>query len=117
MATDPSKVSARLSTLNNSLDELEATLEPLFSQTLPESVVGLEKIQQAKLQVALPYVLYDLVFIYLKTRGIDPKAHPVIAELDRVRQYFDKIKDAEDPAKSAYGLFLDRTVIEYKNTL
>ncbi len=36
---------------------------------------------------------------------------------DRVRQYFDKIKDAEDPAKSAYGLFLDRTVIEYKNTL
>ena len=52
----------------------------------------------------------------MKTRGVDPKSHPVVAELvsilarflltrnqpvtqDRVRQYFDKIKDAEDPEK------------------
>ena len=62
MATSTSKVSAKISALNISLDELEAKLEPLFAQTLPESVIGLEKIQQTKLQVAIPYLVYDLVF-------------------------------------------------------
>lgn len=62
MANDASKVSARLSALNLSLDELEAELEPLFSQSLPESVAGLDKMQQAKLQVLLPYLMYDLIF-------------------------------------------------------
>ncbi|OBZ79810.1 Nuclear nucleic acid-binding protein C1D [Grifola frondosa] len=99
MLDDSDKLHAKLSALTDSLDDLEAKLDPLFAQTLPESVVGLETIQQAKLQVVLPYLVYDLIFIYLKTRGIDPKTHPVITELDRVRQYFEKIKDAENPAK------------------
>ncbi|KAL1951352.1 hypothetical protein VTO73DRAFT_501 [Trametes versicolor] len=90
---------AKLDSLNDSLDDLEERLEPLLAQTLPESLLSLETIQQVKLNVALPYLVYDLVFIYLKTRGIDPKTHPVVAELDRVRQYFDKIKNAEDPEK------------------
>ena len=62
MAEDTAKVSAKLAALNLSLDELETMLEPLFTQSLPETVAGLETIQQAKLQVALPYVLYDLIF-------------------------------------------------------
>ncbi|KAF8910068.1 hypothetical protein CPB84DRAFT_1764539, partial [Gymnopilus junonius] len=72
-------------------------VEPLFSQTLPETLVGLEPLQQAKLQTVLPYLIYDLVFIYLKSRGIDPKTHPVISELDRIRGYFEKINNAENP--------------------
>lgn len=97
MATDAQKIHAKLSALNTSIDNLEAQLEPLFAQTLPEAVVGLETVQQAKLQVTLPYLLYDLIFstyhswplrfllnlfiVYLRTRGLDPKSHPVIAEL------------------------------------
>ena len=57
-----SKLNARLSALSSSLDELESVLDPLFLQTLPETIVGLEPLQQAKLQTALPYVVYDLVF-------------------------------------------------------
>lgn len=96
MASDEDRLRAKVAKLNASLDELETQLDPLFTKSLPETLVALETIQQAKLQVVLPYVLYDLVFVYLKTRGIDPKTHPVIGELDRVRQYFDKIKSAED---------------------
>lgn len=62
MAANTQKVSAKITALESSLDELEAQLEPLFAQTLPETLAGLEKIQQAKLQVALPYLVYDLVF-------------------------------------------------------
>jgi exosome complex protein LRP1 len=99
MSDDTLKIRRKISTLTRSLDDLETSLTALSSQSLPDLVIGLDTIQQAKLQVVIPYLVYDLVFVYLKTRGLDPKTHTVIAELDRVRQYFDKIKDAEDPAK------------------
>ncbi|KAG6813979.1 hypothetical protein H0H92_004472 [Tricholoma furcatifolium] len=91
------RAKGKLAALSSSFDELEQLLEPLFAQTLPETVVGLELMQQAKLQTVLPYVVYDLIFIYLKLRGIDPKTHPVVQELERVKQYFNKISNAENP--------------------
>lgn len=53
---------AKLATLNDSLDDLEEKLEPLLAQTLPESLLPLETIQQVKLNVALAYLVYDLIF-------------------------------------------------------
>ncbi|KAH0591239.1 Nuclear nucleic acid-binding protein C1D [Termitomyces sp. J132] len=97
MASLTERAKGKLAALSTSFDELEEVLEPLFAQTLPETIVGLEPIQQAKLQTVLPYLVYDLVFIYLKSRGIDPKTHPVVSELERVKQYFDKISVAENP--------------------
>ena len=69
MAANANKVLARLSTLDESLDALEAQLEPLFAQTLPETIAGLDKMQQAKLQVAIPYIVYDLIFGVLSIRA------------------------------------------------
>jgi exosome complex protein LRP1 len=108
MAISISKLKSKLSGLNKSLDELEAQLEPLFAQSLPETAVGLEVIQQAKLNVLVPYITYDLIYseypfmigrqfwlliidqsslphsiVYLKTKGINPMTHPVIQELVR----------------------------------
>ncbi|KDR85659.1 hypothetical protein GALMADRAFT_84695 [Galerina marginata CBS 339.88] len=98
MNAETAKVKAKLAALSSSFDDLESLLEPLFAQTLPETLVGLEPLQQAKLQTVLPYVAYDLIFsVYLKSRGIDPKTHPVIPELDRIREYFEKINIAENP--------------------
>jgi exosome complex protein LRP1 len=62
MTNESKRLRAKLASLNLSLDELEAQLEPLFSQSLPETVVGLDKIQQAKLQVAVPYLVQGLSF-------------------------------------------------------
>ncbi|KAJ4485672.1 Sas10/Utp3/C1D family-domain-containing protein [Lentinula aciculospora] len=99
-STETRRAKSRLKVLSSSLDEVEAAIAPLLSgkQTLPEILLSLEPLNQAKLQTVLPYLVYDLLFIYLRTRGIDPKSHPVVAELERVRQYFEKIKDAENPA-------------------
>ncbi|KAJ3936152.1 MAG: Sas10/Utp3/C1D family-domain-containing protein [Lentinula lateritia] len=92
------KAKSRLKVLSSSLTEIEAAIAPLLSgeRTLPEILLALEPLEQAKLQTALPYLVYDLIFIYLRTRGIDPKTHPVVTELERVRQYFEKIKNAEN---------------------
>ncbi|KAJ7146272.1 Sas10/Utp3/C1D family-domain-containing protein [Mycena epipterygia] len=97
MTTETTKLKSKLDSLTASLSTLESTLSPLFAQTLPESTVALAPIEQAKLQTLIPYLVYDLVFVYLKSKGIDPKSHPVIGELTRVRRYFDKISSAENP--------------------
>ncbi|KXN88892.1 Nuclear nucleic acid-binding protein C1D [Leucoagaricus sp. SymC.cos] len=117
MAAESSKIKAKLANLNASLSELESLLEPLLSQSLPETLIGLEPIQQAKLQTVLPYLVYDLMFIYLKAQGIDPKTHTVVPELDRVRQYFEKIASAETPPirrtevdKDAAGRFIKQAI-------
>ena len=62
MAESSEQLLAKLATLNDSLDDLEDRLEPLLSQTLTESLLPLETIQQVKLNVALPYLAYDLIF-------------------------------------------------------
>jgi len=62
MANETTRLKAKLSTLDESLDAIEAQLEPLLAHTLPETVVGLETMKQAKLHVALPYLVYDLIF-------------------------------------------------------
>ncbi|KAF8559939.1 C1D-domain-containing protein [Imleria badia] len=123
MSTDTTKIRSKLARLDKSLDELESQLEPLFAQSLPETLLALDTIQQAKLQVIIPYVVYDLVFVYLKSRGVDPKTHRVVAELERIRQYFDKIKHAEESDqkrkfgidKGAAGRFIKHAIAQAKN--
>ncbi|QRV80911.1 Sas10/Utp3/C1D family protein [Ceratobasidium sp. AG-Ba] len=72
--------------LASSIDELEQVLKPL-----------LETPFLAILRPERPF--------YLRSRGVNPsstesgEAHNVVAELDRVKGYFAKIKEAEDPAK------------------
>ncbi|KAL4067296.1 hypothetical protein V8B97DRAFT_1977087 [Scleroderma yunnanense] len=123
MSTDTPKLRSKIAKLNKSLDELESQLEPLFAQSLDETLLGLDTIQQAKMQTIIPYVVYDLVFVYLKSRGIDPMTHPVVAELDRVRQYFEKIQKAEESDqkrkrgidKEAAGRFIKHAIAQAKN--
>lgn len=62
MTTETAKAKSKLAILSSSLSELESQLEPLFTQTLPETLLSLEPIEQAKLQTLLTYVTYDLVF-------------------------------------------------------
>jgi exosome complex protein LRP1 len=62
MSDDTLKIRRKISTLTRSLDDLETSLAALSSQSLPDLVIGLDTIQQAKLQVVIPYLVYDLVF-------------------------------------------------------
>ncbi len=65
------------------------------------------RLDAARMQVSVAYVLMDLVWILLKTKGVDPTNHPVMQELERVKSYFGKIKrvqdDEKEPKKSRRG--------------
>ncbi|KAI0027964.1 hypothetical protein K488DRAFT_59986 [Vararia minispora EC-137] len=122
MADDTEKQHKKLARLMSSLGDLEKELAPLLSQSLPETAIGLDTIQQAKLHVLVPYLCYDLVFVYLKTRGIDPQKHPVVAELARIKEYFGKVKDAENVQstrtsvvdKAAAARFINHAIAQVK---
>ncbi|KAG8862905.1 hypothetical protein FRB96_000323 [Tulasnella sp. 330] len=83
----------------DSLDTLEEVLSPILSSPLPETLAKLPPLERAKLQTMLAYVTQDLVYMYLKTRGVNPLTHPVMKQMVEIKKYFDKIREAEDPAK------------------
>ncbi|PWN19402.1 hypothetical protein BCV69DRAFT_284035 [Microstroma glucosiphilum] len=88
--------------LKQPLDQIVSKLEEGSSHTAESSSNGLEgRLDAAKLQVSIAYVLLDLVWFQLKVQGQDPSAHPVHAELERVRTYFGKIKFVQSGASSA----------------
>ncbi|KAG8987852.1 hypothetical protein FRB90_003105 [Tulasnella sp. 427] len=88
----------------DSLDSLEDALAPLLAKPLADTLGKLDVLDRAKLQTTLAYVAQDLIFMYLKTRGIDPATHPVMGQMTEISKYFNKIKEAEDPAKRTFTL-------------
>ncbi|BEJ17774.1 hypothetical protein CspHIS471_0700420 [Cutaneotrichosporon sp. HIS471] len=96
MDADPA---ATLRDLNVSLDTIEAALAPLLARPLTETLEALGSIERAKLDVLLAFTVNNLVWMYLRMRGIEPDNHGVTKELDRVKGYYDKVRDAEDGTK------------------
>ena len=54
------------------LDDLDHLISQLTANPLPQSLLALDTIQQAKLQSLIPFTLYDLVFspLPLSPRGL-----------------------------------------------
>ncbi|KAK2629694.1 hypothetical protein QTJ16_000514 [Diplocarpon rosae] len=96
---DSSKVMSLLEALDDEIDDLEESLEPLFKTALSESASKLPLLDKAKLYVLVTYAIESMLFSYLRLHGINARAHPVFKELTRVKQYFDKIKAVETPVE------------------
>ncbi|KIM32939.1 hypothetical protein M408DRAFT_189564 [Serendipita vermifera MAFF 305830] len=96
--------------INEALDILENALEPLLAKSLYETMENQNGLDQAKLCAMLPYVVDQLITIYLKTRGIDASTHYVHAELERIKVYFHKIARTEDPTTNSMGRISDQTM-------
>ncbi|SYW83557.1 related to LRP1 - nuclear exosome-associated nucleic acid binding protein [Ustilago bromivora] len=104
-----------LQTLSSSFTDLSNILQPLLAHNYEQLNSALQanssttqnasedelhgRLDAARMQVSVAYVLMDLVWILLKTKGVDPTNHPVIQELERVKSYFGKIKRVQDNEK------------------
>ncbi|RKP07215.1 Sas10/Utp3/C1D family-domain-containing protein [Thamnocephalis sphaerospora] len=90
---------AAVENLSSTVGTIKAQLAPLLSSTYAETVSKLAPAERAKFQVLLAYSANALFWAYLKTQGVSPNEHPVKLELQRVREYINKIKETENPAK------------------
>lgn len=60
---------------------------------------NLDALSKAKLDCTSAYALTSLVWMWLRTKGKNPKEAGVKAELDRVRTSMLKLKEIQDKAK------------------
>lgn len=93
---DVTDITPHLDGLDGDLDRLEEALKPLMAD-MAEVASKLPLLDKAKLYVLATYSIETALFSALRLNGTDAKEHPVFTELARVRQYYEKIKKAEDP--------------------
>ena len=121
---DTSKVLSLLEQLDGEIDDLEESLEPLVTTALSETASKLPLLDKAKLYVLVTYAIESILFCkyqesclfcwltsrvaYLRLHGVKAREHPVFTELTRVKQYFDKIKVAENPVGKRDNLSVDK---------
>ncbi|CAK3778136.1 Nuclear nucleic acid-binding [Lecanosticta acicola] len=86
----------QLEDLSTNITTLEAALAPLLDTPLSATSSKLPLLDKAKLYILSTYALESLLFSALRLNGIDCSSHPVKAELNRVKEYFAKIKSAEE---------------------
>ncbi|KAE8877269.1 hypothetical protein PF005_g3950 [Phytophthora fragariae] len=96
--------------VEQTLAAVEEHLAVFKQSSMAEFVAPLSPLERAKVQVSLAYTINALLFVFLKTQGVPPKdirqTH-VKQELERVKAFIKKIKDAEDLAKGP-KLVLDK---------
>ncbi|KAH6648695.1 Sas10/Utp3/C1D family-domain-containing protein [Truncatella angustata] len=93
---DVTDIEPQLERLDGEIDDLEDALEPLLA-SLPEVASKLPLLDKSKLYVLVAYALESMIFSSLRLNGVNAKEHPIFKELTRVRQYFEKIKNIENP--------------------
>ncbi|KAF7189101.1 Nuclear nucleic acid-binding protein C1D [Pseudocercospora fuligena] len=81
--------------LTGDVDDLETALQPILQSALSASTSKLPLLDKAKLYVLATYAIESILFSYLRLNGVDAKNHPIFQELNRVKEYFNKIKNVE----------------------
>ncbi|KAF3936746.1 hypothetical protein ABW19_dt0201982 [Dactylella cylindrospora] len=89
----------QLDDLEDSIDTISVTLKPLLEENLPKNASLLPLVDKAKLYILATYAIESLIFSYLETNSITTSNHPIMKELTRIRQYFQKIRDIETKDK------------------
>jgi exosome complex protein LRP1 len=94
--------------LEANIDELEAALKPLLDSSISATAAKLPVLDRTKLFVLVTYAIESLIFSHVRLTGADGKTHPVFRELQRVKQYFEKIEKAENPVGKRENLSLNK---------
>ncbi|KAJ9096624.1 hypothetical protein QFC20_006386 [Naganishia adeliensis] len=90
-----------LDEIDADISNLESALKPLFAVPWQELVGALGNMEQAKMNMIVAYGICGLIWMFLRLKGVDPDKHPVMKELDRIKTYYIKVRDAETTPKRA----------------
>lgn len=87
------KIKKFLDSLNGSIDDLQDKLQPIIAKSLDEVVAEYESpLEKIEIYNSYSYVLISIVVAYLRSTGVDTTNHPIMKELQRVKQYMEKHK-------------------------
>ena len=84
----PSELVAPVKNFQDSLNKVNEIFEPLHSQPLQDLVAKneLDALSKAKLDTVSAFAVNNLVWMWLRTKGENPKDAGVLAEINRVKK-------------------------------
>lgn len=97
----PQEIDEQLTTFDSSVNAVKTMLEKLMSMSRNDLMQKLDPLDQAKLDLMSVYTLNSLFWMYLVTKGINPREHGIKQELERIRTYMNRVKDITDKKKAA----------------
>uniref|UniRef100_A0A8C7XT40 Nuclear nucleic acid-binding protein C1D n=1 Tax=Oryzias sinensis TaxID=183150 RepID=A0A8C7XT40_9TELE len=97
----PYEIDEQLRSFDSSVTAVKTMLDKLMSMSRNELLVKLDPLDQAKLDLMSAYTLNSLFWVYLVTRGINPREHGIKQELERIRAYMNRVKEITDKKKAA----------------
>ncbi|KAJ1969727.1 DNA-binding protein c1d [Dispira parvispora] len=101
--------------ITHTVDTIHTLIKPLLAMPLTEALSKLSPEERAQMDVLIAYSINTLYWAYLKLNGVPPQEHPVLKELQRIKLYIQKVKEAtsspEPPAadEKAVEQFLQKT--------
>eukprot|EP00123_Amoebidium_parasiticum_P000689 comp11560_c0_seq1/m.6029 comp11560_c0_seq1/g.6029 ORF comp11560_c0_seq1/g.6029 comp11560_c0_seq1/m.6029 type:complete len:189 (-) comp11560_c0_seq1:356-922(-) len=96
----PEDIEEAVGALDSALKELDEHLQPLLAESIPALQATLTPEEKAKCELTLAYAVNTLFWMYLSASGVDPQQHPIKGEMDRIKEYMAKLKDAVDAANA-----------------
>lgn len=79
--------------LKESMDQVHQTLETLLELRNKGEFSANDKIE---FDIYTAFLTNSLYYVYLRTQGIDTSSHPIMHELQRVKQVMKRWKDVKD---------------------
>jgi len=97
----PSELVGPIKNFQDSLNKIDKTFAPLLSTTNQELVEkkNLDALSKAKLDCTSAFTINSLVWMWLRTRGENPKEAGVPNELERVKKSMVRLKELQEKAK------------------
>ncbi|EGD72524.1 hypothetical protein PTSG_00547 [Salpingoeca rosetta] len=83
--------------LDEALQRVDPIVRELTAADPAELRSRLTAVESAKMDLMTAYTMNSLFWMFLSSRGIDPKTHPVRKELDRIKEYMARVQKAENP--------------------
>lgn len=100
----PEEVTESLETFHEALGKVEDTFKPLLETSVDDLKEKMNPLQSAKLDLVVAYSINSMFWMYLTTQGVNPRQHPVKSELDRIKKYMGKVKEATEKKEASLRL-------------
>ena len=103
VADFPVELADTIKDFQGSLSDLEAVLRPLLVSSRSDLHGGdnstLTALEKARLDCLSAFAMNSLVWVWMRTKGINPKDTEVKSELDRVKKTMARLKEIQDQEK------------------
>merc|ERR1712080_325014 len=97
----PCELVGPIKNFQDSLNKVGTILDTFHSEALPDLIAKNEQIalSKAKLDCMSAFAVNNLVWMWLKTKGENPKEAGVLAEIERVKKSMMRLKEIQEKSK------------------